>query len=157
MSKNNTTKEEKDLKGEGQGESFVDKTEFDSFKKEMQDSFKFLTQIIEKKVEAPQTPAEKAVVEAGPTMTDFNPLYDKRAKDILGDRIERTYMTFPKGGGSLFTIVIKKEFSNAPKDYLERYHEDRRTVNLEREEFRGEDGADKWAKLILQNLNKTLR
>ena len=99
----------------------------------------------------------KAVEEASSDVGDMNPRYDAKAKEILGERMDRSFVTYPKGGGTLFTIVIKKEFSNSPKDYLERMKEDRRTVNIEREDFRGEDGVEKWSKLILQNLNKTLR
>lgn len=141
----------------------VSREEFVSLKEEIGSNFKGIGSILEELL-AKSTAAdpkaaaeEKRVLEASPTMLDVNPRYDALAKEILGDRLLRTYVAYPKGGGTLFTIVINPEFSNAPKDYLERYKEDHRTVNIEREEFRGEDGVTKWAKLILANLGRKLR
>lgn len=138
---------------------FVSKAEFDGLKEEVSSGFKFLADLIQAPKEEVAKKAEegKKVSEASADVADVNPRYDAKAKEVLGERIQRTYVTYPKGGGTLFTIVIDKKFSNSPKDYLERMKEDRRTVNIEREEFRGEDGVEKWAKLILQNLNRTLR
>jgi len=85
---------------------------------------------------------------------EVHPVHDNTARDILGNLVDRTYMKYPKGGGALFTVVIKREFSNAPKDYLERMKEDHRTANLETERFRGEEGAKRWCLLIKQNLSK---
>lgn len=141
----------------------VSRKEFDSLKEEVNGGFKNLADLI--KNQAKVTPEEKAkaavvekkVDEASADIGDMNPRYHAKVVEVLGSKVERTFLTYPKGGGTLFTIVIKREFSNAPKDYLERMKEDRRTVNIEREEFRGEDGVEKWAKLIQQNLNRTLR
>lgn len=144
----------------------VSREEFDSLKKEVSDGFGSIVNILkEQKKQAVATPEEKAkqiveekkIDEASANIADVNPRYDAKAREVLGERVQRTFVTYPKGGGSLFTIVIKPEFSNAPKDYIERMKEDQRTVNLEREEYRGEEGVEKWAKLILQNLNRTLR
>ena len=107
---------------------------------------------------APATPEEikkdKEVSAAGPNTTPVNTVFEAKAKEILGDQIERCEMLYQKNGGSVFTVVVKKEFSNAPKDYLEMYKIDNRTVNIERDEFRGEDGVERYAKLVLQNLNR---
>jgi len=140
-------------------EGFVSKEEFNVLKDDMNKSFSQIVDLIKQKPEEKAKAAveEKKVDEASADVADMNPRYDAKAKEVLGERISRTYVTYPKGGGTLFTIVIDEKFSNSPKDYLERMKEDRRTVNLEREEFRGEDGVEKWAKLILQNLNRTLR
>lgn len=141
------------------GTVFVSKAEFDGLKEEMNKNFGQLIDLMKAKPEekAKAQVEEKKVAEASADVADVNPRYDAKAKEVLGERIQRTYVTYPKGGGTLFTIVIDKKFSNSPKDYLERMKEDRRTVNIEREEFRGEDGVEKWAKLVLQNLNRTLR
>lgn len=152
--KKNSTKKEKD---------FVSKEEFNSLKDNMNKSFEQIISLIKDKpsgikIEATKKNEEdKKINEANSDVSDFNPRYDSKAREVLGEKIERTFLTYPKGGGTFFTIVIKKEFSNSPKDYLERMKEDRRTVNIEREEYRGEDGVEKWAKLILTNLNRTLR
>lgn len=140
-------------------EKEVSREEFDGLKKEMGDGFKQIVDLIKQKPEEKTKAAveEKKVDEAASDVGDMNPRYHAKVVEVLGEKVERTFLTYPKGGGTLFTIVIKNEFSNSPKDYLERMKEDRRTVNLEREEFRGEDGVEKWAKLVLQNLNRTLR
>jgi hypothetical protein len=139
--------------------SSVSREEFDSLKEEVTSGFREIVGLIKAKPEekVKMEVEEKKVAEASSDVLDVNPRYHAKALEVLGEKLGRTYVTYPKGGGTLFTIVINEKFSNAPKDYLERYKEDKRTVNLEREEFRGEEGAEKWAKLVLQNLNRTLR
>lgn len=142
-------------------DKFVTKEAFDQKFTSLENSLASIVDILSK----PNVPAEVAkqavetqkVDEASHDTGDTNPRYDAKAKEILGEKVERTFVKYPKGGGTLFTVVIKKEFSNAPKDYLERMKEDQRTVNIEREEFRGEDGVEAWAKLIKANLGRTLR
>lgn len=147
-------------------ENVVSREEFEGLKKEVTGGFEQIIGLMKKQeAQVKATPEEKAKIaavekkidEAAADVGDMNPRYHQKVVDILGEKVERTFLTYPKGGGTLFTIVIGKEFSNAPKDYLERMKEDRRTVNIEREEFRGEDGVEKWAKLVLQNLNRALR
>lgn len=163
MAKTPEEKEQTRLKKEAEKNSkFVSKEEFDVLKEDMGKNFSQILDLLQKpattQAEATKIVAEtKKVDEAASDVADMNPRYDAKAREILGERIERTYVTYPKGGGTLFTIVIKNQFSNSPKDYLERMKEDRRTVNIEREEFRGEDGVEKWAKLILANINRPLR
>ncbi len=140
-------------------DEMVSREEFDGLKKEVSSGFETIIGLIKQKPEekAKAAVVEKKVDEAAADVGDMNPRYHARVVEILGEKVDRTFLTYPKGGGTLFTIVIKKEFSNTPKDYMERMKEDRRTVNIEREEFRGEDGVEKWAKLVQQNLNRTLR
>lgn len=137
----------------------VSREEFDGLKSEMGKGFEQIIGLIKQKPEEKKKAevAEKKVDEASADVGDMNPRYHAKVVEILGDKVDRTFLTYPKGGGTLFTIVITKAASNSPKDYMERMKEDRRTVNIEREEFRGEDGVEKWAKLVLQNLNRTLR
>lgn len=150
---------EEDKKIEEEENNFVSKTEFDELKNDMTKSFAQIVELIKQKPEEKekQIAEDKKIDEANTNIGEINNRYDKKAREILGDRVERTYVEYPKGGGTLFTIVIKKEFSNAGQEYLERMKEDRRTINIEREEYRGEDGVEKWAKLILQNLNRVLK
>lgn len=140
-------------------EKIVSREEFDGLKSEMTKGFEQIVGLIKQKPEEKAKAAvqDKKVDEAAADVSDVNPRYEAKVREVLGEKVERTFVTYPKGGGTLFTIVIKKEFSNSPKDYLERMKEDRRTVNIEREEFRGEDGVEKWAKLVRENLNRTLR
>lgn len=153
-------KDEVVIEEEEKSSEFVSKEEFGNLQKDMTKSFAQIIEMIKARPEpekiVQQKIDNKKLETASSDTTDFNPRYDAKAKEILGDKFERTYLTYPRGGGTLFTVVIKKEFSNAPKDYLERYKEDKRTVNIERDEYRGEDGVEKWCRLILQNLNRTI-
>ena len=97
----------------------------------------------------PQSPIN---TEGTADWAEVHPVHDKVAREILGSAVDRTYMKYPKGGGTLFTVVIKREFSNAPKDYIDRMKEDHRTCNLEVERYRGEEGVKRWCLLIRQNL-----
>lgn len=93
--------------------------------------------------------------EAGPSFGEVNLRYDEKCKSILGDYVQRTFVTYPKGGGTLFHIEINPNKTNAPADYMDRMKSDIRTVNIEREEFRGEEGVIRWSKLVLQNLTRS--
>lgn len=77
------------------------------------------------------------------------PNFRRKAEEILGDVMERCEIAMPAKGGTIFTVVIKPEFSNAPKDYMERYKEDRRSKEIGNE---GEAGVEEWCKLIKANL-----
>ena len=104
---------------------------------------------------APTTPEEikkdKEITAAGPIVTPVNTVFEAKAKEILGDQIERCEMLYQKNGGSVFTVVVKKEFSNAPKEYLMMYKEDRRSREIGNE---GVDGVEQFCKLISQNLKR---
>lgn len=139
---------------------FVSKEEFSKLEESVSTGFNAIMDLLsktpEQKVQAKAQ--DKNVEEASSDIyEESNPRYTAKAKEILGDRLERTYISYPKGGGTMFTIVIARQYSNANPEYLEIMKEDRRTINLEREEFRGEEGVEKWAKLILQNLNRPLK
>ena len=82
----------------------------------------------------------------------INPAWEAKAREIIGEALDHCELYYPKTGGTLFTVVIKKESSKAPRDYLERYHVDRRTINIEREGYRGYDGVVRWCNLVKQNL-----
>lgn len=77
--------------------------------------------------------------------------WTEKAREILGDALDHCEVFYPKGGGTLFTMVIKKEFSNANQDYIERYKEDRRTKEIGNE---GIEGVEQWCKLVSANLKR---
>ena len=135
---------------------FVSKKEFDTLKEDMNKSFSQIVELIKQKPEekAKQVVQDKKVDEASSNVSENNPRYDAKARQILGDKVERTFIEYPKGGGIMFTVSIKEEASNAGDDHWKFYKHDYRSVNLEREEFRGEEGVDKWCKLILANLTR---
>ncbi len=94
---------------------------------------------------------EKAIDKAGPHRQTVNPEWQEKAEEILGTAMDRCELFMPRNGGSIFTVIIKKEKSNAPKEYLEMYKEDRRSKEIGSE---GIEGVEQWCKLIKQNLNR---
>lgn len=94
---------------------------------------------------------QKEVTKAGPIQPPINPEWIEKAEEILGKYLDHCEVAYPRKGGVLFTLVIKKELSNANKDYLERYGTDRRTREIGNE---GVEGVEIWCKLVKQNLIK---
>lgn len=100
---------------------------------------------------------ETDIKSAGPKkfITPVNPEWEQLAKDIINnsvpDAVERCEMEHLRSGGLIFTIVIKKEKSNATDDYLRMYKEDRRSREIGAE---GIGGVEAWAKLIGANLKR---
>lgn len=77
------------------------------------------------------------------------PEWNREAKNILGDALDHCELEIKEG--ARFTVVIKKEFSNAPEDYLDRYKVDRRTREIGNT---GIAGVKEWCTLISQNLKR---
>ncbi len=104
----------------------------------------------EAKANTPETPLEKEVTKARPDPREsVNPEWEGIAKDIIGEALDRCEVKHLRSGGLLFTVVIKKEFSNAPDNYLAEMKEDRRTKEIGAE---GVGGVENWCKLVKQNL-----
>lgn len=98
-----------------------------------------------------ETPIDKQVRKAGANEIPMNPEWEEMAHEIIGEPLDHCEIAYVKNGGVLFTIVIKEEFSNAGKDYLERYKQDRRTKEVGSE---GIEGVENWCKLVKSNLSK---
>lgn len=99
-----------------------------------------------------ETPLEKEVRKAGTDPVQHVPRdWEEKAEEIIGDALDHCEMSYGQKGGVRFVVVIKKEKSNAPKDYLEFYGQDRRTKDIAGE---GIAGVEEWCKLIRQNLNR---
>lgn len=102
-----------------------------------------------------QTPSEiiqnKEIEKASPNKYTVNPEWEEMAREIIGEAVDHTEIAYGKGGGLLFTVVIKTEMSNAPLDYLAMYKSDRRTREVGTE---GEAGVRTWCELIKQNLKR---
>ena len=97
---------------------------------------------------------EKEVTKAGPAVyiAPVNPEWEQMAYDIIGkEKVERCEMQHGRTGGLTFTVVIKKEYSNAPDAYLAIYKEDKRSKEIGAE---GITGVENWCKLIAQNLKR---
>lgn len=95
---------------------------------------------------------EKEIEKAGPNKYSTNPEWEEIAREIIGDEfVDHTEVDYVKGGGLRFTVVIRTEKSNAPIDYLERHHVDRRSKEVGQE---GENGVRTWCEQIKGNLKK---
>jgi hypothetical protein len=119
----------------------------------LQDSVAQLVDMVSKRViPTPEVQKqEAAIAKSGPNNNPVNPDWEEKAKEIIGDAVDRVEVFYPKGGGIIFTVVIKKEMSNAPKDYLDRHKEDRRSKDIGNE---GLSGVEEWCKLVKSNLNR---
>ena len=82
----------------------------------------------------PETPEQVEIKKAGPNPGQTNPEWDEMARSILGD-----------------DVIDHTEKSNAPKDYMDRMGQDRRSKEIGQE---GITGVEAWCKLILQNLHR---
>jgi hypothetical protein len=103
-------------------------------------------------IPAVETPLEKEVRKAGSDQVQRVPTdWEEKALEIVGDALDHCEMTYGQNGGVRFIVVIKKEKSNAAKDYLAFYGQDRRTKDIAGE---GIAGVENWCKLIRQNLNR---
>jgi hypothetical protein len=145
------------------------KAEFVTVEKfsELESSISALTDLVAKSIEVqattakaaaeakaliPETPLEKEIAKAGPAILEsVNPEWVEIAKAVIGPALERCEEKHLRNGGLLFTIVIKKEFSNAPDNYLAEFKEDRRTKEIGAE---GIGGVENWCKLVKQNLSR---
>ncbi|MES2216637.1 MAG: hypothetical protein V4481_05080 [Patescibacteria group bacterium] len=111
--------------------------------------------VVEMKSKPAPTVAEteevKNVKKAGPDNAPIPPSWEEKAQEILGEVLDHCELYQPPAGGTHFTVVIKAEFSNAPKEYLERMKVDRRTKEIG---SGGISAVEVWCKLIKQNLKK---
>jgi hypothetical protein len=64
------------------------------------------------------------------------------------------FINYPKNGvGYSLTVIVPLAKSNAPADYLEQHHTDRRTITLSGAE--GASGVKEWFERIRNNINRT--
>src|SRR3990167_6831149 len=140
------------------GTEFVSKEEFGSRMSSLENSLLQVVDLIKEKNQpqvitdlSKQAVQIKEVEEAKAYQALINPTWEAHAKEVLGEKLDHCEVSYPKAGGLRFTIVIKNEFSNADKDYLERYKSDRRTREVG---VSGFEGGKKWCLLVKQNLNK---
>ncbi len=98
-----------------------------------------------------QTPEAEEVRKAKHDQAPINPAWEEKAQEIIGEAVDHCEVFYPKQGGTIFTVVIKPEFSNAPKEYIDRMKADRRSREIGPE---GISGVEIWCKLIRANLKR---
>ncbi len=136
-------------------DQFVDRKDFDKLSETVDTLSDGIAELLKRSsapAVAPEVEAEqKEVSKASPNKYTSNPEWEDIAREIIGEAVDHTEIQYVKGGGLLFTIVIKDEFSNAPDDYLERYKSDRRSREVGAE---GEAGVRIWCELVRNNLKR---
>jgi len=127
----------------------------------MSDGTKMLSNDLESKVNSLSSAVEKLTrlitesvvtekeIPARPDIINMAPAWKDAAFDILGDYIDDLQAFYPSSGGCLFTVVIKREKSNASQSHWEMHKQDRRTKELGNT---GLEGVKKWCELIKKNL-----
>ena len=94
---------------------------------------------------------DKEIDEASATYESVNPHWVAIAKKTLGSALDHCEVFYPKNGGTIFTVVVHKDHSNAPAEYLKMMGSDRRSKDVAAE---GVQGVELWCKLIAQNLKR---
>lgn len=118
-----------------------------------------LLKIVEMMTKANQTPKEKEVAKvveaknktAEPNNEYLEPVHPEWLSDAklkIGEALDHCEVDYPKNGNPRYTVVIKKEFSNASSSHLEYYKIDRRTVAV----TNGLESVKTFNSLVAQNL-----
>lgn len=135
---------------------FAKAQDVEDLKTQVTDGFAFLTDLIQKGqttvvggAATADTAEEKEVKKAAPNQVVVNPEWDEAAREIIGEAVDHCEEQRLRSGGILFTIVVKKEFSNAPEEYMKMFKEDRRTKEIGQEGF---GGVEQWCRLVKANL-----
>jgi hypothetical protein len=101
--------------------------------------------------QVPETKVEQEVTKAGPNKSMTNVEWEEDARTKIGEALDHCEVETPKNGGMIYTIVIKTEFSNANKEYLERNKTDRRSCEVSTGGF---PAVQNWNKLVALNLKR---
>lgn len=94
---------------------------------------------------------EQEIAKARPNQPLVNVEWEEDARTKIGEALDHCEIENPKNGGTIYTIVIKNEFSNAGKEYLERNKCDRRSCEVSTGGF---PAVQNWNKLVALNLKK---
>lgn len=130
---------------------YVEKKDFDILLEAVNNLAGLMTSQVKKTETPEETKQTKEIEKAGPNKYEVDDDWQEIAKEVIGeDFLDHTEVE-RKSGGIKFTIVIKLEKSNAPKEYLERVKTDRRTREVGTE---GTEGVRNWCNLVKQNLNR---
>lgn len=135
----------------------VSREEFDKLADNVGTLVDLFTKDREERAKAPpiavqETAIEKEVRKAAPDENPVNPAWKEKAEEILGDALDHCEVMFPKRGGTIFTVIVKEEVSNAPTEYMDRMKVDRRSREIGNE---GIEGVEQWCKLVAANLKRT--
>ena len=110
-----------------------------------------VNEIKNKPASVPEAKEAEEVRKAKWDQAPINPAWEEKAIEIIGEAVDHCEIFYPKSGGTIFTVVIKTELSNAPQEYLDRAKSDRRSREIGPE---GIAGVENWCKLIRANLKR---
>jgi hypothetical protein len=93
---------------------------------------KAVTALLQNKPSAPAATTPAVQVEGEPDKAVIPPSWRRVVDTVLGPEfgIDVRYPDEKSNGLFLFTVIVPKEKSNAPKDHWEMYKSDRRTKNI---------------------------
>lgn len=164
---------------EGESREFLDKIEFDSFRRSQEVIQEKMLALLEKQVEVSPVlikgevsvgDAKKWVASTGEASNMFDGEYlPPQYKQIFEKYFDPTdgftaRLTFPEvdeknkeTGGITFTIFVPEKFSNAGPAYLKMYKVDLRSRALQPSNIAA--GIDEWCKAVSKNLhyNKNIK
>ena len=137
-------------------EKLVSHEEFDGLKKEVSEGFSTIVNLIKEK---PKTVEESKKVDAKKAndktaepndayLEPVHPDWIADAKAKIGEAVDHCEVDYPKNGFPRYTVVIKKENSNASSSHLQYYKVDRRTVAV----ANGFETVKQFNSLVAQNL-----
>jgi len=109
---------------------YVTVEEFKKLEKSLGKILDVLEEKMTKKEDKAETEQDKKVIAAAPNKYTSNPEWEGVAAEILGEYLDHTEVEHEKTGGIKFTVVIKKEMSNASEEYLRQHGVDRRTKEV---------------------------
>lgn len=98
-----------------------------------------------------QKKTEEAVRKAGPDRITVNSEWEEDARAKIGEALDHCEVLQPKGGGMIYVVYIKQDFSNAPKEYWEMYKADKRTCDVGNGGF---SAVQAHNALVAQNLKR---
>lgn len=135
---------------------FVTTDDFNNFKTGIENSMGQILELMKAKPDAPQTEKQK-IEKAEAKSAEPNdaylepvpPAWVTDAKEKIGEAVDHCELDYI-GGRTRYTVVIKNEFSNAPKATLDYYKVDRRTVVVEN----GIESVRAFNTLVAKNLQK---
>lgn len=151
-----TAPKKQEKKSKKSPQQFVTTESFNQFSDKITDVLGKLVETVQEiknkpAVVTPEIKEAEEVRKAKHDQAPINPSWEEKAIEIIGEAVDHCEVFYPKAGGQIFTVVIKSEFSNAPKEYIERMKTDRRSREIGNE---GISGVENWCKLIRQNLRR---
>lgn len=146
-------KEETPIKKEKKVETqYVTQAQFTELTNVIKGLVDVVTEVKSKTASPIEAKEAAEIAKAKHDQAPMNPVWEDMAKEIIGEAVDHCELYQPRSGGTIFTVVIKNEFSNAPKEYLERMKADRRSREIGNE---GISGVETWCKLIRANLKRS--